>query len=117
MLALTLIFSLIVLLNIFWPMNQKIMIAITLLIQAGLMAGQMLSTSNALAVALSDYKMCIGAASSIFGFYYYTIISMITLMMGFLHNGTLLPMPLFFLSIVIMMILVSGRLARIEAAR
>jgi hypothetical protein len=61
-------------------------------------------TSSALALALVDYKWCVGTASSLFGFFYYCFISLFTLGMGMLHNGTLLPMPLYFLSIAIFMI-------------
>ncbi|MBM17904.1 MAG: Bcr/CflA family drug resistance efflux transporter [Epsilonproteobacteria bacterium] len=51
---------------------------------------------NVLAIALLDYKEAIGTASSLFGFYYYCLISLCTLGMGLLHNHTLWPMPLYF---------------------
>ena len=65
-----------------------------------------MATSNALALALTDYKWCIGTASSLFGFFYYCLISLFTLGMGFLHNGTLLPMPLYFFCIGLFMLIV-----------
>lgn len=54
---------------------------------------------NVLAVALADYKYAVGTASSLFGFFYYCLISLFTIGMGLLHNDTLLPMPLYFLGI------------------
>ena len=81
------------------PLSNGLMIAITIMSQMVLMFGVCMTTSNALALALVDYKWCIGTASSLFGFFYYCLISLFTLGMGFLHNGTLLPMPLYFLSI------------------
>lgn len=56
-------------------------------------------TSNALALSLWDYKYAIGAASSLFVFIYYGLISTFTFLMGVLHNGSLLPMPLYFLAL------------------
>lgn len=53
-------------------------------------------TSNALALALKNYKEGIGTASALLGFFYYSLISFFTFLMGIFHNGTLLPMPLYF---------------------
>lgn len=60
-------------------------------------------TANALSLALKDYRHAVGTASSFFGFFYYTLIALFTLGMGTLHNGTLLPMPLYFLGVGIFM--------------
>ena len=60
-------------------------------------------TSNALAASLVNYRDCIGTASSLFGCFYMTGISLCTLGMGLLHNGTLFPMPFYFLAIAILM--------------
>ena len=83
-----------------------LMIAITIINQMVLMFGICMATSNALALALVDYKWCIGTASSLFGFFYYCLISLFTLGMGFFHNGTLLPMPLYFFCIAAFMVIV-----------
>lgn len=64
--------------------------------------GMILVNSIALSAALSEYKNCIGTASSIFGFAYYLFISIFTLIMGALHNGTLYPMPLYFLFLILL---------------
>lgn len=63
-------------------------------------------TSNALALALVDFKWCIGTASSLFGLFYYALISTFNFGMGVLHNGTLLPMPLYFFSIAVFMLVI-----------
>lgn len=86
-----------------FPTN--LMIVITILSQMSLMFGICMATSNALALALVDYKWCIGTASSLFGFFYYCLISLFTLGMGALHNDTLLPMPLYFLGLSLFMLI------------
>lgn len=87
-------------------LNNLSLIMITITIQMVLMFGVCMVQSNALANALIDYKWCIGTASSLFGFYYYCGISFFTFLMGFLHNGTLVPMPLYFFGISMLMLLV-----------
>ena len=96
----TTIFSLIALLNnnlLIFP--SHIMIAVTILSQMGCAFGICMTMANALALALVDYKYAIGTASSLFGFFYYCLISLFTFFMGYLHNGTLLPMPLYFFAL------------------
>ena len=88
------------------PLSTNLMIGITILSQMSIMFGLCMATSNALALALVDYKWCIGTASSLFGFFYYCLISLFTLGMGALHNDTLLPMPLYFLGISLFMLIV-----------
>ncbi|WP_156919001.1 hypothetical protein [Holospora obtusa] len=92
--------------NLF-ALHSHIMIAITILSQMGCAFGICMATSNALALALADYKHAIGTASSLFGFFYYCLISLFTLFMGLLHDGTLLPMPLYFLSLSCFMMIVN----------
>lgn len=82
------------------------MIYISLLMHMITLFGICIVTSNALALALVDYKWCIGTASSLFGFFYYLWISFFTLGMGWLHNGSLLTMPLYFLLLSCFMLLV-----------
>ncbi|MDP2194293.1 MAG: Bcr/CflA family drug resistance efflux transporter, partial [Alphaproteobacteria bacterium] len=80
----------------------------TIVSQMGCAFGICMATSNALSLALVNYKMAIGVASSLFGFFYYIIIAVLTMMMGCLHNGTLLPMPLYFFGIGLGMLMVSA---------
>ena len=92
--------------NLF-ALSSHVMIAITILSQMGCAFGICMATSNALALALVDYKHAIGTASSLFGFFYYFLISLFTFFMGFLHDGTLLPMPLYFLALSCFMMVVN----------
>jgi Bcr/CflA subfamily drug resistance transporter len=63
--------------------------------------------TNVLAIALENYKDVTGTASSLFGFFYYIMISVFNLGMGFLHNATILPIPIYFLFIALFMLVVS----------
>lgn len=74
-------------------------IILTLCSMALIMTGIGIIIPNILSVALEEYRTMQGTASSLFGFYYYCLISLFTLIMGLLHNHTLLPMPLFFMAI------------------
>ncbi len=88
------------------------LIGATLISQMLNMFGMTVVASNALAQALVDYKWCIGTASSLFGFFYYCIVSLVTLGMGALHNDTLLPMPVYFLSLGLVMYMTHKTLLR-----
>jgi len=92
-----------ILLNLIIPLPFIVLVCITILSQAIMFFGMCMATSNALASGLLQYKWCIGTASSLFGCYYYAIVSLCTVGMGLLHNDTLLPMPLYFLVISIVM--------------
>lgn len=74
-------------------------IILTLLSMALIMAGIGMIIPNILSLALVDYSATLGTASSLFGFYYYCLISLFTLLMSLLHNHTLFPMPLLFMAI------------------
>lgn len=104
----TTIFSLIAIIN-YNVVNipAYLMIGITIFSQMICSFGICMATSNALALALVNYKHAIGTASSLFGFFYYCVISLFTFFMGFLHNGTLLPMPLYFLCLSCFMLIVN----------
>jgi Bcr/CflA subfamily drug resistance transporter len=77
-----------------------------------IMTGLLMTTSNALSIALVNYKDRIGTASSLFGFFYYTIISLFTYGMGVFHNGTVYAMPIYFCAIAGSMILINKTLLR-----
>ena len=78
-------------------------IILTLVSMALIMGGIGVIIPNILSIALEKYRATLGTASSLFGFYYYCLISLFTLAMGLLHNHTLLPMPLFFMAIALTM--------------
>jgi Bcr/CflA subfamily drug resistance transporter len=61
---------------------------------------------NALSIALDNHKHVLGTAGSIFGFSYYVIISLLTFIMGKIHNGTSLPIVIYFLVLSISMVVV-----------
>lgn len=75
------------------------LILLTIGAQMSIMFGVCMSTSNALALALAHHKNHLGTASSLFGFFYYSVMSVFLLGMSLFHNGTLLPMPLYFLAL------------------
>ena len=87
-------------------------IIFTIINQMIVRLGMSLITAPALSLALEDYKWCMGTASSLFGFFYYSITALITLGMGTLHNGTLLPMPLYFFTICVGMVLIEHFMIR-----
>ncbi len=61
---------------------------------------------NSLSHALESYKHMAGTAASLFGFYYYVLISAMTFIMGFIHDGTVIPMPLYFSGLALSMLFV-----------
>ncbi|PCI77779.1 Bcr/CflA family drug resistance efflux transporter [Candidatus Aerophobetes bacterium] len=98
-----LLFSITALIKHYAMFSDTAMIVFSLSIQMVIVTGFCLVTSNALSLALVDYKWCVGSATSLFGFFYYLLISLFTLGMGLLHNGTLLPMPLYFFALCLLM--------------
>lgn len=76
--------------------TSSIIALLTMLCMMVINFGAGLITPNALSIALKDYRDAIGTASSLFGCFYYVLISLFTLGMGALHNNTLLVMPLYF---------------------
>lgn len=97
-------FCLGVLLKDFYLFSKMQLLALTITTMTINMAGICMITSNALAISLQDYRHAIGTASSLFGFYYYLGISLCTLGIGLLHDGTLLSMPLYFFSLSVLMV-------------
>lgn len=87
-------------------MTGKTLAYATILCEMIMMFSFTLMMSNALALALIDYSWCVGTASSLFGFSYYCLVSLFTLGIALFHNGTVIPMPFYFLglSLVIFMV-------------
>ena len=58
--------------------------------------GMGLTVANTLAFALDKYQDCVGTASSLFGAYYYIIVSIITFILGTIRQNNLWLMPTYF---------------------
>lgn len=69
--------------------------------------GVCLIIPNSLSIALRDYGYALGSAGSILGSIYYVMIALMTAAMSFFHNATVLPMPLYFFSLALLLFLVS----------
>lgn len=57
-------------------------------------------------LALKGYEDVIGSASGIFSFGYYLIVSFLTYLVSFIHNGTIWSLPIFILAVSVIMLLV-----------
>lgn len=79
---------------------------ITIGSMAILSAGSAMVVPTCLSLALEEYQHAIGTASSLFGFFYYALISLFTFGMGLLHNDTLYPMPIYFFGIVLLILVI-----------
>ena len=100
------VLAFVILLQSVLPLPDRFLVLVTIITQMLVMFGTCMAASNALAGALGDYKDCIGTALSLFGCFYYAMIALFTFGMGSLHDGTLYPMPLYFLAIGCFMLLV-----------
>ena len=61
----------------------------------GVIVGVSMIIPNALSHALQNYSQYAGTAASLFGFYYYAIVSGMTALMAYMHNGKLTQLPIF----------------------
>ncbi len=98
-----LLWSTTLILHSFFTFSTSIVIGITICCMIFIMIGSGIIIPQALSAALKNYTHARGTAASLFGFFYYFIITLITLVMSLLHNKTLIPMPVYFLSIGIAM--------------
>lgn len=99
----TLIFSLCILSNQF---SNTALISITILSQMITQVGLVMVTSNTLAISLVNYNWCTGTALSIFSLFSCFLNSLFNYWMGEFHNGTLLPMPLYFFGMATLIVVV-----------
>lgn len=90
--------------------EPHLIIYISLLMRVLSMFGSCMTIINGLALSLVDYRDCIGTASSIFGLFYYSLISLFTFIIGHLHNGTILVMPIYFLGLSAIMFICSKKI-------
>ncbi|MCP3776665.1 multidrug effflux MFS transporter [Paenibacillus sp. MZ04-78.2] len=75
-----------------------------------LLLGIGMAIPNCLSLALVNYGDVLGTAGAIFGLGYYVVVSLITSGMSYLHDGSLLTMPIYFLLLAISMAFVSKKL-------
>ncbi|RNB79533.1 Bcr/CflA family efflux MFS transporter [Brevibacillus fluminis] len=68
-----------------------------------LLLGIGIALPHCLSLALASYSDVLGTAGAIFGLGYYVIISLITSGMSYLHNGSLVTMPAYFLVLAILL--------------
>lgn len=78
-------------------------LVMTLACMSMLYFGMDTAKPSLLSHALDNYQHVSGTASSIFGGYYYTVIALITVGMAHNRADTMLRMPLYFLSVVVIM--------------
>lgn len=64
-----------------------------------LLMGAGMALPNCLSLALAPFQADIGTAGAIFSLGYYLLVSLTTWGMSFLHNGSLMTMPIYFLVI------------------
>ena len=95
-----------------YKLSINIIILTTIISRMIISFGICMVMGNTLALALAKYRYATGAASSLFGFFYYFIASLLMFGMTVLHNGTLLSMPLYFLAISLLMIIINYTLLK-----
>ncbi len=79
-----------------------------------LLLGIGMAIPNCLSLALINYSDVLGTAGAIFGLGYYVIVSLITSGMSYLHNDSLVTMPMYFLVLATIMVLVSKKIVKHE---
>jgi len=78
-------------------MDQTRSVAIALGCMFFIMMGNAIIIPNCFSQALEPFGKFAGTSASLFGFVYYVFISLSTGVMGYMHDGTLRPMPVFLL--------------------
>lgn len=63
------------------------------------MLGIGISLPNCLSFSLKDYQDAIGSAQAIFGLMYYFMLGGFLTIMGIIHNGSMWPLPIYFLAL------------------
>lgn len=79
-----------------------------------IMVGLGLVIPNSIALGLEPYQEIAGTASSIYGFTYYGICTIITFIMSAIHDGSEYPLPIFFFTLCFSVALVFDTLKRYE---
>lgn len=80
-------------------MGSSYFISVTLVSMMVLCFSCSMIIPSTMSIALEKYEYATGTASSFFGFLYYAIVSVATFLMGVIHDGTLIVMPIYFLAL------------------
>lgn len=81
------------------PLNRGISLAYFVLPVCGFFMSYGLIIPNVLSSALQNFQKVLGTAGSLLGLSYYCLISVFLFGMGSIHNGTIYPLPIYFLII------------------
>lgn len=109
MLYVNILFALFISLSEILKIKNNLIIYVSLFLMCCSNFGMALATINALSNALIEYKDVTGTASSFFSFSYYVIISLCTLIMGLIHNGTAIMMPCYFVVILVFLNIITKK--------
>ncbi len=105
------IFTLLIVFHYFiLTIDSQLIVYVSLFMRMISVFGGCMIITNGLALSLIDYKNYIGTASSIFGLFYYLLISFFTFLIGYLHNGTLFVMPIYFLVLSVVILICSRKI-------
>ena len=80
-------------------LSHTMMIVITLTVMTLSAYGEGIVIPNILAFALDNYKDVVGSSAALFGLYYYSVVSLLTMIMGTIRGPNLWVMPFFFFCI------------------
>jgi len=96
------------------PYHHPVLAMLTIMLPyAGIIFGSIgLILPGILTHALNKYQDCLGTAGAFFGLIYYVLIACLVWFMGILHNGTIYPMPAYFLVLTVTIALVAVRSLR-----
>lgn len=94
---------LLMLVSLFTTLPNTVLVAGMLTTIFIMLMGAGVALPNCLSLALVDFHDVVGTAGAIFSLCYYLLVSLVTMGMSLLHNGSLITMPLYFLVISLIM--------------
>lgn len=106
---------LVAILPLFSALNPSVALTVFLVLVGVSIVGMGISLPNCLSVALKDYRHAAGSAGAILGLIYYVMIGGLMAIMSTIHNGTIWPMPIYFLILSALLVAGSLVLSRREA--
>lgn len=94
---------LLILTSMLQTLPNTVLIASLLITVFIILMGAGVALPNCLSLALVDFQDAIGTAGALFSLGYYLLVSLITMGMSLLHNGSLMTMPLYFFILSVIM--------------